>query len=89
MPPENHIAGSPVDWLRYALSDLEFARITPPPNVLLEVLCFHTQQAVEKALKAVLIAHGIPVPKTHSIRMLIDLIPQNTKIPEFVQSRNT
>ena len=29
-------AGSPRDWLRHAKSDLELARVNPPPIVLLE-----------------------------------------------------
>ena len=52
---EEHGSGSAVDWLRYAESDLEIARITQSSLILLEGLCFHAQQAAEKALKAVLI----------------------------------
>ncbi len=65
MSPEEVEPGSPADWLRHAPSDLELARIARPPEVLLEALCFHAQQAAEKALKAVLIAHRIPFPKTY------------------------
>ncbi|MBL7190160.1 HEPN domain-containing protein [bacterium] len=35
------------------------------PQVLYEIRCFHAQQAVEKALKAVLIASNIEITKTH------------------------
>lgn len=48
MPPEVYAPGSPADWLRYAYSDLALAGITPLPQVLLEQLCFHAQQAAEK-----------------------------------------
>lgn len=75
MPPERHPPGSPADWLRFACSDLELARSGRHPGVLLEGLCFHAQQAVEKALKAVLVAGGIPFPSTHNIRLLLDLLP--------------
>jgi HEPN domain-containing protein len=85
MPPEPDRAGSPEEWLRYALSDLELARLSPPANVLLEALCFHAQQAAEKALKAVLIAHGTPFPRTHSIRMLVDLLPDSLLVPDEVE----
>ena len=54
MPFEGHVSGSPVDWLRYAESDLEIARIPQSFRILLEGLCFHAQQAAEKTLKAVL-----------------------------------
>jgi HEPN domain-containing protein len=71
--------------LRHAASDLELARITRPRKVLREGLCFHAQQAAEKALKAVLIARGIPFPKTHNIKTLFDLLPQSIVPPLEVQ----
>ena len=85
MPPEGDPAGSPEAWLRYAHSDLELAQLSPPPKVLLEGLCFHAQQAAEKALKAVLVAHDTAFPRTHSIRMLVDLLPQGLTVPREVE----
>jgi len=85
MLPENHRAGSPEEWLRHAHSDLEIARVTPSPEMLLEGLCFHAQQAAEKALKALLIALGIDFPRTHSIRRLLDLLTTDLNVPETVQ----
>jgi len=85
MPHEGHFPGSPADWLRYAYSDLELARVGRPPKVLFEGLCFHAQQAAEKALKAVLIAKGISPQKTHNIRTLLDLLPQNVVAPQQVE----
>ncbi len=85
MPPEDDRTGSPEDWLRYAHSDLELARMSPPPGVLLENLCFHAQQAAEKALKAVLLAQRTPFPRTHSIGMLVDLLPKGVSVPREVE----
>lgn len=85
MPHEGRFQGSPADWLRYARSDFELARVTRPDEVLLEGLCFHAQQAVEKVLKAVLIAKGIPPPKTHNIRTLLDLLPRDISPPQQVE----
>ena len=85
MPSEVHLPGSPGDWLRYAYSDLELARIEKPPGVLLESLCFHAQQAAEKALKAVLIAKDVPFPKTHNIRTLLDLMPEYINLPSKIK----
>ncbi|MBA7707324.1 hypothetical protein ES703_116194 [subsurface metagenome] len=85
MPHEGHFPGSPADWLRYARSDLELARVTRPDEVLFEGLCFHAQQAAEKALKAVLIAKGVPPPKTHNIRTLLDLLPQEVIAPQEIE----
>jgi HEPN domain-containing protein len=76
MPHDDRFSGSPADWLRYARSDLELTGVIRPDEVLFEVLCFRAQQAAEKALKAVLIAKGIPPPKTHNIRILLDLLSQ-------------
>lgn len=39
-----------------------------------EIVGFHGQQAAEKLLKAVLAAHGLDFPRTHSIRFLLDLL---------------
>lgn len=85
MPHEGNFLGSPADWLRYARSDLELARVVRPDEVLFEGLCFHAQQAAEKALKAVLIAKGVPPPKTHNIRTLLDLLPQEVIAPQEIE----
>jgi HEPN domain-containing protein len=44
------------------------------PDVLLEDVCFDAQQAVEKALKALLVSKGEQVPRTHAISELITLL---------------
>ncbi len=72
MRPE---AGSPAAWMRFARSDLAIARGGPDPEILLEGLCFHAQQAAEKAIKAVLVHSGIPASRTHSIERLVSLLP--------------
>ena len=73
--------GSPADWLRFARSDLAIAQRPPEGAVLLEALCFHAQQAVEKSLKAVLLAEGICFPRTHSTRILLNLLPTTLPSP--------
>lgn len=82
MPPEQPQPGSARDWLRHATSDLELARMSGVPDVLLESLRYHAHQCVEKALKAVLVARGIPVRKTHSIGLLLDLLSERGVLPE-------
>jgi HEPN domain-containing protein len=74
MPPE---ADSPHSWLRFAESDLALAETTGDERVLYETLCFHAQQAVEKSIKAVLVLNGVAFPKTHSLELLVDLLPPN------------
>ena len=72
-------------WLIYAKSDLELARVDLPDSVLLETLCYHAQQAAEKSLKAVLIYYSISVPRTHNIGTLIDLLEGYTDVPESIR----
>jgi HEPN domain-containing protein len=63
-------------WMRHARSDLAIAsNPSQPPGVLNETLCFHAQQAVEKAIKAVLTSRGIAFPRTHNIGELLRLLP--------------
>jgi len=81
MPPEIK-PGSPSDWLRHAKSDLALAKINAPADVLPDELCFHAQQAAEKAIKAILVQHHIPIIKTHNIGVLIELLPDTVPFPE-------
>ena len=47
---------------------------------LTEIVCFHCQQCVEKYLKALLLYRGVAFPKTHDLRLLLDLVPQETPL---------
>ena len=85
MPPDLSTPGNPFEWLRRARSDLALAQIDPPKDVLLEELCYHAQQAAEKAFKAVLISRGIPIPHTHSIRSLLDNLPTEISVPDDLE----
>ncbi|MCX6029663.1 MAG: HEPN domain-containing protein [Chloroflexi bacterium] len=53
MPPERFPPDDPREWLSRARSNLIQA-LLERPDVYLEDLCFQAQQAVEKALKALL-----------------------------------
>lgn len=47
---------------------------------------FHSQQAAEKLLKAVLVRRGVHFPKTHSLAYLIDLVTSSgTPVPTNLQ----
>jgi HEPN domain-containing protein len=80
MPPDAPTPGSPEDWLRHARSDLTLAWQRNAPDILLTTLCFHTQQAVEKGLKAVLVQRDIVFPYTHDLARLITLV-QDARLP--------
>jgi HEPN domain-containing protein len=47
------------------------------PHIDFAIVGFHAQQAVEKAMKAVMAAHGISFPKTHNLKELYDLLMEN------------
>jgi HEPN domain-containing protein len=59
MPPEARNMGSAGEWLRRAKSNFALAKQRWSEEIYYEDLCFETQQAVEKALKAVLLSKGI------------------------------
>ena len=68
MPPEGAGPGDPREWLRRARSNLaRSSQGQVTPDVLFEDTCFDAQQAVEKALKALLVLKGVQVPRTHAI----------------------
>jgi HEPN domain-containing protein len=71
-------------WVRSAWSDLLYAEIEPPAGVMYEQLCFHAQQAAEKALKALLQAHDEEPPYIHDIRALTELLRTKVVVPERI-----
>ena len=63
-------------WLRYAREDLETAeRMLEGQGFALRWACYLAQQAVEKALKAVLVSERIRFPYTHDLENLRELLP--------------
>jgi HEPN domain-containing protein len=60
-----------LEWFKKADHDLIAARslLENRPDVL-DTVCFHCQQAVEKYLKAYLIFKGVDIPKTHYLKYL-------------------
>jgi HEPN domain-containing protein len=71
MPPDPARLADTAAWLRKSLNDLRYGQIdlsAAPPAA--EDAVFHAQQAVEKALKAFLVWHDVPFPKTHDLGRL-------------------
>lgn len=66
-------------WLSFALTDLESAKYLygatfyPRP---LNVICYHCQQAAEKAVKALIVYFGSQggIPRTHDVSFLLNQI---------------
>lgn len=57
---------------RRAESDLRAClRLAGDPEMEDDVVGFHAQQAVEKAIKTALVLHGVDFPKTHDLDFLL------------------
>jgi HEPN domain-containing protein len=63
------MSGDALVWLQYARENLQVAEMTLRAELLNPCLQ-NAQQAIEKALKALLISRNTPVKRTHSIRDL-------------------
>jgi len=81
LPPDD-----PREWINRAYSNLAQAEAGANlPAIYLEDLCFQAQQAVEKALKAVLLAKNVRFSRTHDLGELISLLEASEQpVPERV-----
>ena len=70
MPRNSPAPGSPGEWLARARGDLALARVPLPEGGFYEDLCFHAQQAAEKALKAVYLSRGWTFRYIHDLEEL-------------------
>lgn len=67
-------------WLDFAARDLEAARKLVNYEYLANIVLFHSQQCIEKCMKAILEEYNLNVPKIHGIVKLDELIKEKTKI---------
>lgn len=76
----------PRAWITRAYSNLNLAEKGQGKDIMLEDLCFNSQQAAEKALKAVCLYKEQDFPKTHSITRLIDILESTgIQVPEQIK----
>ncbi len=62
-----------------ARSDLRAARLLAADTQQTgDVIGFHAQQAVEKAIKAVIVGAEVPIPYTHDLGFLLDVLAEHT-----------
>ena len=73
-------------WLDMATMDFDVAKYLmenyyPKP---LEIICYHCQQAAEKAIKALMVSFGTQdgIPKLHDLSFLLNQIKNFVKIEE-------
>lgn len=70
-------------WMSYSRSDLDAARVLlEKGDFFPRQICFHAQQAGEKALKAILILLEINFPKIYDLDRIRELIPKGWKVKE-------
>ena len=83
---EHRQPDTPAAWLIRARSDLALARVAlAASDVLLEDVCYHTQQCAEKAIKALLVQRSLEFPDTHVLETLLDLLKHGgVEIPSLV-----
>ena len=64
-------------WIRLAEEDFSMAghEMEREQDGALGGICFHSQQCVEKYLKALLVAHAVDFPKVHDLEAIMALIP--------------
>lgn len=76
-------------WLNYAEDDYKAANELLKAK-LYNVVCFHSQQSIEKYLKAYLIYNGINPPKVHHLITLIKIISKfSDAFDEFIDDVKT
>lgn len=79
LPPND-----PREWINRAQSSLARAQ-KPLPTAYLEDFCFDAQQAAEKGIKAVFIAHGLTFPYIHDLGRLLTLLAKaGIRVPKYV-----
>jgi HEPN domain-containing protein len=71
-----------IRWIDKAEHDLLAAEHTMQlvGSGLTDIICFHCQQCAEKYLKALLVSLGVQFPKTHDLRLLLDLVPERVSL---------
>ena len=67
-------------WLRFAYDDILNCKEILHNDTLTNVVAFHSQQAIEKSLKALLLYNEHDVPKIHSLNKLFKMNSNYVKI---------
>lgn len=64
------------EWVRKAEGDYRVAlrESAVADEAAFDAICFHTQQCIEKLMKAVLLGRGVDFPRTHNLLHLDSLV---------------
>jgi len=71
-------------WLDRAKSSLAISKNKPDEAIFWEDLCFQAQQAVEKAIKGLLIFYKVEPEKTHNLVLLIKELAKHITVPDEI-----
>jgi HEPN domain-containing protein len=71
-------------WIDRSKSSLAISKVKVDEDVFYEDLCFQAQQAVEKALKALLVFYKVNPEKTHNVVALIKELSKYMIIPDEI-----
>ena len=74
------------NWLKFASDDLRSAEILLQANIF-NMVCFHSQQCVEKALKAALTALRQSIPRTHNLIRLRQITEEALGYPVNIDGK--
>lgn len=77
------------EWFSFAKEDFKLASLGLESGIIPELLCFHAQQSVEKAIKALLLQYDQDFPKTHNIQILLSQLSFFIEIPDQVMRAET
>ena len=72
------------EWIARAKSALELAQLKSIKHIYYEDFCFQLQQAVEKAIKGLLIYFKVEPEFTHNIEKLLEELKPLVGIPENI-----
>lgn len=72
-------------WIKRAESSMALSKVPKNEAVFYEDLCFQAQQAVEKALKGLLVFYKVHPDKTHNLVVLLHRLSKFTSIPNEIK----
>ena len=80
-----------LEWLKASHSDILVLEKIVNEDLITHMTSFHSQQSVEKSLKALLEFHSLKVPRKHDVLMLKDLVCDFIDIPneDILEDLNT
>jgi len=68
------------EWLKAAKDDLSVADKIISDESLTHMVAFHSQQCIEKSLKAVMEEYGIDLVKIHNLERLLAIVKNHVEI---------